>query len=122
MAPRRRAPLATLPISLCGPVFRRRLTRSLIRSRPSRRISGGAPTADMIHKNLFPFYKQPLDVRITVNGAVAENYTASAGDQAAWLGRWGYVPTQYGGTNLPVPDDHLMAHDATLNNNNWNVD
>jgi hypothetical protein len=82
---------------------------------------GGAPTADMIHKNAFPFNKQPLDVRITVSGSVVENYTASSGDQAAWLSRWGYIPTNYGGTNIAVPDDHAMGHDATVNNANWNV-
>ena len=82
---------------------------------------GGTATADMIHKNAFPFHKQPLDVRITICGAVAQNYTASSGDQAAWLANWGYIPEQYGGTDLNVPDDHLMGHDSSVNNANWVV-
>ena len=82
---------------------------------------GGAATPDMTAKNAYPFYKQPLDVRITIAGAVAQNYTASSGDQAAWLSQWGYVPTQYGGTNLNIPDDHRMGHDMAVNNANWVV-
>lgn len=52
-------------------------------------------------------------------GSIAENYTASAGDQAAWLARWGYIPTYYGSTEyygntaarVQVPDMHLFNQD-----------
>lgn len=82
---------------------------------------GGAHTAEMMHKDLFPFYGQPLDVRITVCGAVTQNYTAGPGDQAAWLSRWGYIPTEYGNSKLTIPDDHVAVHSAVVNNGNLDV-
>jgi hypothetical protein len=74
------------------------------------------PSTSRLAKDVFPFYNEPNDVRITVFGAVAENYTASAGDQAAWLSKWGYIPAYYGSTfnytqPVVVPDDHLKVHD-----------
>ncbi len=77
--------------------------------------------AVMALKNAFPFYNQPLDVRITICGAVAQNYTASSGDQAAWMKRWAYIPGQYGNTNQFVPDDHLRGHDSVVSNSAWDV-
>ncbi len=72
-------------------------------------------------KDLFPFYREPMDVRITIYGAVAENYTASMGDQKAWMEAWGYTPAEFGSTGpnpvnpgltaIRVPDDHLGGHD-----------
>ena len=44
----------------------------------------------------FPFYNEPVDARITIYGAVSENYTASISDQAAWMARWGYIPVHSG--------------------------
>ncbi|HZO87941.1 MAG TPA: hypothetical protein VFB38_06335 [Chthonomonadaceae bacterium] len=81
--------------------------------------------ADKQAKDAFPFYGEPMDVRITIYGAVAENNTASQGDQAAWMAKWGYIPAAFGSTGLqslnpqalpasqviPVPDDHLRVHD-----------
>jgi hypothetical protein len=77
--------------------------------------------ADKTGKDIYPFYNEPVDARITIFGAVAENYSASANDQAAWLARWGYIPAAYGSTGLdpntpaiPVPDIHLMLHDPVV--------
>ncbi|HZT43009.1 MAG TPA: hypothetical protein VFA07_12650 [Chthonomonadaceae bacterium] len=80
----------------------------------------GADVDDKYRKDLYPFFGEPMDVRITIYGAVAENYTASQGDQTAWLEHWGYIPAIYGSTfadttppYVPqyVPDDHLLVHD-----------
>ncbi len=60
-------------------------------------------------KNRFPYADEPLDIRITLCGAIAENYTASVGAQAAWLQKWGYVPATFGSSATPIPDDHLNA-------------
>lgn len=71
-----------------------------------------SPSAsDKAAKDLFPYYGEPMDVRITVYGAVAENYTASQGDQTAWLQRWGYIPATYGSSATVTPDDHHFVHD-----------
>ncbi len=77
--------------------------------------------ADRDAKNRFPYHNEPLDVRITFQGAIAESYTASLGAQAAWLKQWGYTPAKYGSfnaanaMNTEIPDDHLMARDPAPN-------
>ncbi len=81
--------------------------------------TGQSPTADRLLKDVYPFYDEPNDVRITMFGSIAENYTASAGDQAAWMRRWGYIPDYYGSTQyytntayrVQVPDMHLLNQD-----------
>ena len=77
--------------------------------------SSGIPidtAQDKLVKDIYPFYGEPADVRITIFGAIAENYTASMGDQAAWMAKWGYIPTNYGSSSTVIPDDHLGVHDA----------
>lgn len=49
----------------------------------------------------WPFYQEPLDVRITFIGAIAQNLPAEIGDQGAWLEKWGWVPRYQGSTGLP---------------------
>jgi hypothetical protein len=50
-------------------------------------------------------------VRITIYGAVTENFPASLSDQAAWLARWGYIPERFGNSSQLVPDLHRRVHD-----------
>jgi hypothetical protein len=62
-------------------------------------------------KDAVPFFGEPMDVRITVFGAVAENYTATSGDQSAWMSKWGYLPVNHGATQTPIPDIHVRGVD-----------
>jgi hypothetical protein len=48
----------------------------------------------------FPFYGQPMDIRLSFFGGITENLPAEVGDQQAWLEKWGWVPTNYGSTGL----------------------
>jgi hypothetical protein len=41
-----------------------------------------------------------MDIRISFFGSVTENVPAQAGDQAAWLEKWGWVPRYQGSTGL----------------------
>ena len=50
----------------------------------------------------FPFYGEPMDIRLTFFGAITENMPAEVGDQASWMEKWGWVPNYYGSTGLPV--------------------
>lgn len=60
----------------------------------------------------FPFYGEPLDIKITIVGAIAENFTASLGDQTEWLRKWGWIPRRYGSSNFEIPTEHQTAfHD-----------
>lgn len=49
----------------------------------------------------FPFYGQPVDLKITVDGAVSENVPAPITAQAEWMARWGWIP-QFHGSNVGV--------------------
>lgn len=54
----------------------------------------------------FPFYGEPLDIRITIEGAIAENFTARVGDQTEWLRKWGWIPREYGNSGVEIPEAH----------------
>ncbi len=45
----------------------------------------------------FPFYGQPVDLRITITGAVSENRPAPISAQASWMAKWGWIPQFHGG-------------------------
>ncbi|MFQ3610170.1 MAG: hypothetical protein SNJ72_01620 [Fimbriimonadales bacterium] len=61
----------------------------------------------------FPFYGQPLDIQITIEGSIAENFTAALGDQTEWLRKWGWIPVRYGSSNRTIPVQHQRYfHDA----------
>jgi hypothetical protein len=69
----------------------------------------------------FPFHYQPIDCRITVIGAIAENRPAAIADQAAWMQLWGYIPEVYGSTGRDlagvtteqtIPTSHIRVRDA----------
>jgi len=93
--------------------------------RPSYNIAPNGALLDspteIAQKNAFPFYGEPVDVRLTIQGSVVQNYTASSGDQAAWMARWGYVPASYGSSGQSVPDIHLNGVDP-LGTGTYRVD
>ena len=73
---------------------------------------------------MVPFYREPIDCRITIVGAIAQNKTASIGDQAAWMQIWGYIPEVYGSTGkdpnaspteLTIPRQHQQIDEVGLN-------
>lgn len=65
-------------------------------------------------KDVYPFSGEPGDIRITLFGSIAENYTASVGDQAAWMRLWGYIPSYYGSTNYYAPANRIQIPDVHL--------
>lgn len=73
-------------------------TRAALAARGSRPITVASPD--------FPFYGDPLGIKITLEGAIAENVTASLEDQSEWMRHWGWFPRTYGNSNLQVPDQH----------------
>ena len=44
----------------------------------------------------FPFYGQPIDMKIVIDGAVAESRPADINAQTAWMLRWGWIPQYHG--------------------------
>ncbi len=54
-----------------------------------------------------PFYGEPLNTRIVISGAVAENMPAPMSQQAEWQRQWGWMPRFIGGTGRFLPDQHV---------------
>lgn len=44
----------------------------------------------------FPFYGQPIDMKIIINGAVSEAQPVDVADQTAWMLKWGWIPQYHG--------------------------
>lgn len=65
--------------------------------------AGNPPRARVNH--WFPFYGQPMDIRLTFFGGITENLPAEVGDESAWLEKWGWVPTAFGSTGLKAYRD-----------------
>jgi hypothetical protein len=49
-----------------------------------------------------PFYGEPLDVKVNVLGAVAENMPPPIAQQSEWLKKWGWMPTKVGSLFNPA--------------------
>jgi hypothetical protein len=47
----------------------------------------------------FPFYGEPLDIKITFDGAVAENLPAPPALVDEWMRHWSNIPVRYGSSN-----------------------
>ncbi|MCX6344877.1 MAG: hypothetical protein NT018_07365 [Armatimonadetes bacterium] len=50
----------------------------------------------------FPYYGQPLDIRIIIDGAISENVPAAIGDVEEWMAKWGTIPAYYGISDIPT--------------------
>lgn len=49
---------------------------------------------------MFPYFGQPLDCRIIIDGAIAENMPAAISDVEEWMAKWGNIPERYGSSNV----------------------
>ncbi|MHB8636362.1 MAG: hypothetical protein ACYC96_07810 [Fimbriimonadaceae bacterium] len=58
-----------------------------------------------------PFYGEPIDVKITIYGAVSENVTPTLSQQAEYLRKWGWIPIQQGSPSLgrQIPASHQVG-------------
>ncbi|MEQ1932311.1 MAG: hypothetical protein ABL962_00330 [Fimbriimonadaceae bacterium] len=54
-----------------------------------------------------PFYGEPLDVRVTIIGAVSENMTQPASIQSEWAKKWGWIPREQGSSGVLIPSAHV---------------
>jgi hypothetical protein len=53
----------------------------------------------------YPFFQEPADIRVVVDGAIAENVPADKDYQTAWARHWGWTP-------VTRPDGSDSAHDG----------
>jgi len=54
-----------------------------------------------------PFYAEPLDVRVTILGAISENMPPPISQQAEWQKKWGWIPRYIGATGRLIPQQHV---------------
>ena len=54
-------------------------------------------------ENRFPFYGQPIDMKIVIDGAVSEARPADITAQSAWMAKWGWIPQYRGGLVNSTP-------------------
>ena len=54
----------------------------------------------------YPFYGQPVDLKITIAGSIVEANTADIGAQAKWMEHWGWIPQFHGSLST-----ELNGHD-----------
>ena len=53
-----------------------------------------------------PFYAEPVDVRISIFGAISENMPAPMSQQVEWLKKWGWIPRELGESGVQIPVQH----------------
>jgi hypothetical protein len=63
----------------------------------------------------YPFYGEPMDVKLTIIGSVSENFPASMADQSLWLRHWGWIPAEFGESGNYIPDQHMPRIPGTNN-------
>ena len=62
----------------------------------------GNPRPAGVQDPRFPFFGEPLDIRIIIDGAVSENMPAAASDVEEWMSKWGSIPADYGSSKQPT--------------------
>lgn len=71
-----------------------------------------------------PFFGEPLNVRVSIIGAISENMPVPMSERAEWLKRWGWMPRFIGGAG--AASGTTLANVQTLPvqhvPNNWNLD
>lgn len=85
-------------------------------SNPADNRSAAARPPEIRHP-AFPFYGEPLDIKITIDGAVAENMPAAASHVDEWMRHWSNIPVNYGSSpeNTAHPEDGLsFVYDPML--------
>ena len=63
----------------------------------------------------WPFYGEPIDLRVTIYGAVSENLPAPVGDNIGWMEKWGWIPEQHGVSGVDTKPYRSPIHPNTAN-------
>ncbi len=62
-------------------------------ARPGVDMSGSLAS---LAQQRYPFFGQPIDMKITINGSVSEARPADISSQTAWMQKWGWIPRFHG--------------------------
>ena len=63
----------------------------------------------------YPFYAEPVDIKVTIIGSISENFPATMADQSLWLQHWGWIPAELGESSQYIPDQHFPRIPGTNN-------
>ncbi len=73
-------------------------------------LSGGSNDlqrlTDYGNSPYIPFYQEPLDVKITIVGAINENLPAPVSQQVQMYQKWGWIPAYHGASGEQIPTVH----------------
>ena len=53
-----------------------------------------------------PFYQEPLDVKVVIEGSINENLPAPMSDQVQWDRKWSWIPATHGDSGETIPTIH----------------
>lgn len=71
--------------------------------RPS--LTGLTPgSAEYTNRSRYPFYGQPIDMKIIIRGSVSEARPADISAQTAWMENWGWIPKIHGSLGGTMPE------------------
>ncbi len=56
-----------------------------------------------------PFFNEPMNVRVKINGSISENMPVPISVQAAWQRLWGWMPRTVAATGKLIPRQHVPA-------------
>lgn len=59
-------------------------------------LTGLSAGTEYTNRSRYPFYGQPIDMKITVRGSVSEARPADVSAQTAWMQNWGWIPKVHG--------------------------
>lgn len=54
-----------------------------------------------------PFFQEPIDVKVTIIGAVSQNMPPVISAQTEYMKKWGWIPRRTGGTTRLIPTAHV---------------
>jgi len=86
-------------------------TTTGVPTRPNQEFPAGAipTTAQINDRARFPFYGQPIDMKIIIDGSVSEAQPSDVANQTAWMLKWGWIPQFHGSATATPPSTILEA-------------
>jgi len=69
----------------------------------------------------WPLHGQPVDVEVSIRGAISENVPAPLADQAEWMEKWGWIPPAHGSSTNAIDQTVVYRDPLDPNDNGTSV-
>ncbi len=73
------------------------------------------PDAEYANRSRYPFYGQPIDMKIIIRGSVSEARPADISAQTAWMENWGWIPKVHGSLMTATGQTIELSNRASVN-------